>query len=105
MGAFISYMFSNTLGMEGGYLLGVSLSLILWGTLGCSHDLFKNLGKNGRSMLSGLAILFALVGGSLWFIGEVLEYTGKDAHPLVAPLGAFTCAISALMSLIQYSNK
>jgi hypothetical protein len=104
LGLFISHFFSHALSMEHGYGLGILASLVLWFSIGCGDGIFNKMSKNKKNFAAGFAAILAVIGGAIWFIGEVLEYTDTEVHPLALPVGAGAALISGVISLILHSS-
>ena len=104
VGYTISRLFKDQLIMEQGYVIGTLLtSIVLLIFNNDNRD--KKLFTNSKKIFNLAALILAFVGGSLWFTGEFLVYIGKADHPLLDPIGAFSCALSALIALVLYLDN
>ena len=102
IGYTISKLFKDQLIMEQGYIIGTLLTSIV---LLIFNNKDKKLFSNSKKIFNLAALILAFVGGSLWFTGEFLVYIGKADHPLLDPIGAFSCALSALIALVLYLDN
>lgn len=103
IGYTISKLFKDQLIMEQGYVIGTILTSIVLLIFNNSKD--KKLFNNYKKIFNLAALILAFVGGTLWFTGEFLVYIGKSDHPLLDPIGAFSCALSALIALVLYLDN
>lgn len=103
VGYTISRLFKDQLIMEQGYVIGTLLTSIVLLIFNNNRD--KKLFSNSKKIFNLAALILAFVGGSLWFTGEFLVYIGKADHPLLDPIGAFSCALSALIALVLYLDN
>ena len=103
IGYTISKLFKDQLIMEQGYIIGTLLTSIVLLIFNNNKD--KKLFSNSKKIFNLAALILAFVGGSLWFTGEFLVYIGKADHPLLDPIGAFSCALSALIALVLYLDN
>lgn len=103
IGYTISKLFKDQLIMEQGYIIGTLLTSIVLLIFNNNKD--KKLFGNSKKIFNLAALILAFVGGSLWFTGEFLVYIGKADHPLLDPIGAFSCALSALIALVLYLDN
>jgi len=97
----INNIYETELNGMDGYMIGIITSSIIWVILGNKNSFkIKNF-----LFLNSLALVLALIGGILWFIGEFLVYTGKTRNTLLDPIGTFTTALGGFMALIIYLQK
>lgn len=102
IGIGISKLFNNQLVMEEGYILGLILTILIIKIFGKKKLFFKNKFNSFNNILNIIILILAFIGGFLWAIGELLVYFGKQDHPLLDPIGAVSCALSALIALILF---
>ena len=102
IGIGVSKLFNNQLIMEEGYILGLILTIFIIKIFGKKKLFFKNKMNSFNNVLNIIILILAFVGGFLWAIGELLVYFGKKDHPLLDPIGAIACALSALIALILF---
>lgn len=98
-GFILSKLYGLNMKMEEGYIIGSILTFLI--VLIFNNSKFK-LNSNYNKLFTIIALVTAFIGSALWFTGEYLAYIGKEEHPLLDPLGAFSCTISALITLIIF---
>ena len=94
-------MFGKELHKMVAIIIGIIVTLIVWFLFSNKN---KKIGflKKHKKILNIIALVICFVGGLLWAIGEWLVYAGLDNHPLLDPVGAFSTALGAFMSLLLY---
>jgi len=98
-GFILSKLYGLNMKMEEGYIIGSIITFLI--ILIFNNNKFK-LNANYNKLFTIIALTTAFIGSALWFTGEYLTYIGKEEHPLLDPLGAFSCTISALLTLIIF---
>lgn len=98
-GFILSKLYGINMKMEEGYIIGSIITFLLVFIFNSNQ---LKLNKNYNKFFTLIALITAFLGSALWFTGEYLTYIGKEEHPLLDPLGAFSCSISALITLIIF---
>ena len=101
IGFSIHYLFDKNLKLFEGYILGVSVCILLWIIF---HNKSKDLNfiKKNSKELNYISLAITISGAIIWLIGEWLIWTGEDENPILDPIGAFTTAIGSFMTLYLY---
>ena len=98
----IGYGINNIYGKDingmDGYIIGIITTSIIWMIVGNKNS-FKI--KN-KKFFNTIALVIALIGGIMWFIGEWLVYVGKTKNSLLDPIGSFTTALGGVIGLVIY---
>jgi len=102
----ISVFFKNKLTLIEGYLIGVILTVLF----GFIFNIIKtnkfSVFKKYYNIFNFLALLVALIGCIIWFIGEYLVVLGHKNDPIIDAAGAAACSIAAFITLILFvQNK
>ena len=102
----MSVFFKDKLTVIQGYIFGVALTLLF----GFIFNIMKTnkfaILKKYHNLFNFLALLVALVGCIIWFIGEYLVVLGHKNDPIIDATGAAACSIAAFITLILFiQNK
>jgi len=103
----ISFFFSDKLVVIEGYIIGVIITFIL-GIIFNNVEQKRNIVfKKYYNILNFLALIIALLGSIIWFIGEYIVVQGHKNDPIIDATGAFACALSAFITLLIFiqNNK
>jgi hypothetical protein len=98
----ISVLFKDKLTLIEGYLIGVILTVLF----GFIFNIIKtnkfSVFKKYYNIFNFLALLVALIGCIIWFIGEYLVVLGYKNDPIIDAAGAAACSIAAFITLILF---
>ena len=102
----ISVFFKDKLTLIEGYLIGVVLTVLL----GFIFNIMKTnkfaILKKYHNIFNFIALLIALIGCIIWFIGEYLVVLGHKNDPIIDATGAAACSIAAFITLLLFvQNK
>jgi hypothetical protein len=102
----ISVFFKDKLTLIEGYLIGVILTVLF----GFIFNIMKTnkfaILKKYHSIFNFIALLIALIGCIIWFIGEYLVVLGYKNDPIIDATGAAACSIAAFITLLLFvQNK
>ncbi len=101
----LSVFFKNKLTLIEGYLIGVVLTVLF----GLIFNIMKTnkftILKKYHNIFNLIALLVALIGCIVWFIGEYLVVLGHKNDPIIDAAGAAACSLAAFITLILFVQK
>ena len=94
----VKYLFQDQLELEILYGFICFILFICFVLLIINH---KSIVKEEK-LLQIFSLGLAFISTSIWFIGELLVYFGKNEHPLLETIGAAGASIGSLLALIIF---
>jgi len=101
----ISLFFSDKLASIEGYIIGVIITFIIGIIINNVEHKKYTIFKKYHNIFNFVALLIALLGCVIWFIGEYIVLQGYKSEPIIDATGAFACSISAFISLLLFIQK
>ena len=98
----ISVFFSDKLAAIEGYIIGVSVTFVIGIIINSIENKNYVIFKKYHNIINFVALLIALLGCIIWFIGEYIVVQGHKGDPIIDATGAFACSISAFITLLMF---